>query len=214
MIRRTEWVAECMFAKENDPCSLEYTSLTNLVFIWILQKLVTQKLRAPFCTAAIFCFVATKQASEISSWIQWGTASEWSPALWWWSWKLHHSSVWPISLNSLWGTYRRMGQDPKKRVLNISILREIFYYYFYNFFCMVQVSLASQETPVTISRWNSQRFLPCICLQDSHGSEKDPPEWKVLTPQPKSFLWSSYIHVDSVNMPLRKFYLRQMSNNV
>ena len=31
------------------------------------------------------------------------------------------------------GTYRRMGQDPKKRVLNISVLREIVYYYFHNF---------------------------------------------------------------------------------
>ena len=31
------------------------------------------------------------------------------------------------------GTYRRMGQDPKKRVLNISVLREIFYYSFHNF---------------------------------------------------------------------------------
>ena len=31
------------------------------------------------------------------------------------------------------GTYRRMGQDPKKRVLNLSVLREIFYYYFHNF---------------------------------------------------------------------------------
>ena len=55
-------------------------------------------------------------------------------------------------------TYRRMGQDPKKRVLNISVLEE------YSIitsiiFCMVQVSLASQETPVTISRRNSQRFL-------------------------------------------------------
>ena len=55
-------------------------------------------------------------------------------------------------------TYRRMGQDPKKRVLNISVLGE------YSIitsiiFCMVQVSLASQETPVTISRRNSQRFL-------------------------------------------------------
>ena len=35
--------------------------------------------------------------------------------------------------NSLWGTYKRMGQDPKRRVLNISVLREIFYYYFHNF---------------------------------------------------------------------------------
>ena len=48
-------------------------------------------------------------------------------------------------------TYRRMGQDPKKRVLNISVLRE------YSIitsiiFCMVLVSLALQETPVTISR--------------------------------------------------------------
>ena len=31
------------------------------------------------------------------------------------------------------GTYRRMGHDPKKRVLNISMLREIFYYSFHNF---------------------------------------------------------------------------------
>ena len=61
------------------------------------------------------------------------------------------------------GTYRRMGQDPKKRVLNISVPREIFYYSFHNFL-HVQVSLASTETPVTISRWNSQRFLPCMCL--------------------------------------------------
>ena len=133
MIRRTEWVAECMFAKENDPCSLQYTSQTNLVSIWMLQKLLAQKLRAPFCTAAIFCLVATKQASEPALEYR-GTASEWSPALWWWSWKLHHTLVWPISPdNSLWGTYRRMGQDPKKRVLNISVLREIFYYYFHNF---------------------------------------------------------------------------------
>ena len=134
MIRRTEWVTECMFAKENDPCSLEYSSLTNLVFIWMLQKLLAQKLRAPFCTAAIFSLVATKQASETSSWIQWATASEGGPALWWWSWKLHHSAVWPIPHdNSLWGTYRRRGQHPKKRVLNISVLREIFCYYFLNF---------------------------------------------------------------------------------
>ena len=141
MTRRTEWVAECMFAKENDPCSREYISLTNLVFIWILQKLVTQKLRAPYCTAAIFCLVATKQASENSSWIQWGTASEGSPAVWWWSWKLHHSAVWPIpSDNSLWGTYRRMGHDPKKRILNISVLREIFYYYFHNFLHVTGIS--------------------------------------------------------------------------
>ena len=133
MIRRTEWMAECMFAKENDPCSREHTSLTNLVSIWMLQKLLTQKLRAPFCTPAISCLVATKQASETSSWIQWGTASEGSPALWWW--KLHRSPVWPVSYhNSLWGTYRRRGQDPKKRVLNISVLREIFYYYLHNFF--------------------------------------------------------------------------------
>ena len=156
MIRRIEWVTGCIFPKENDPCSLEYTSLTNLVSIWMLQKLLPQKLRAPFCTAAIFCLVATKQASETSYWIQWGTASEGSPALWWWSWKLHHSLVWPIPPdNSLWGTYRRMGQDPKKRVLNIaclgrySIITSII-------FCMVLVSLALQETPVTISRWNSQ----------------------------------------------------------
>ena len=53
-----------MFAKENDPCSLEFISLTNLVSIWMLQNLLAQKLRAPFCTAAIFCLVATKQASE------------------------------------------------------------------------------------------------------------------------------------------------------
>ena len=53
-----------MFSKENDPCSLQYTSQTNLVSIWMLQKLLAQKLRAPFCTAAIFCLVATKQASE------------------------------------------------------------------------------------------------------------------------------------------------------
>ena len=53
-----------MFAKENDPCSLEYTSLTNLVSLWMLQNLLPQKLRAPFCTAAIFCLVATKWASE------------------------------------------------------------------------------------------------------------------------------------------------------
>ena len=78
---------------------------------------------------------------------------------------------------------------------------------------MVQVSLASQESPVTISRWNSQRFLPCMCL-NSHGSEKDPSVWKVLPPQPKPFLRSSDIHVDSVNMPWRKLYLRQVSNNV
>ena len=59
---------------------------------------------------------------------------EGSPALWWWSWKLHHSAVWPIPHdNSLWDTYRRMGQDPKKRVLNISVLREIFCSYFHNF---------------------------------------------------------------------------------
>ena len=122
MIRRTEWVTGYIFPKENNPCSLEYNSLTNLVSIWLLQKLLPQKLRAPFCTAAIFCLVATKQASETSSWIQWGTASEGSPALWWWSWKLHHSLVWPISPdNSLWGTYRRMGQDPKKRVRNLSV---------------------------------------------------------------------------------------------
>ena len=30
-------------------------------------------------------------------------------------------------------TYRRMGQDPKERVLSISVLTEIFYYYFHNF---------------------------------------------------------------------------------
>ena len=134
MIRRTEWVAECMFTKEHDPCSLKYTSQTNLVSIWMLQKLLAQTLRAPFCSAAIFCLVATKQASETSSWMQWGTPSEGSPALWWWSWKLHHREVWPIPPdNSLWGTYRRMGQDPKKRVLNISVLREIFYYSLHNF---------------------------------------------------------------------------------
>ena len=50
-----------MFPKENDPCALEYTSLTNLVSIRMLQKLLTQKLRAPFCTAAIFCLVATSR---------------------------------------------------------------------------------------------------------------------------------------------------------
>ena len=134
MIIRTEWVAECMFAKENDPFALQYTNLINLDSIWMLQKLLAQKLRAPFCTAAIFCLAATKQASETSSWIQWGTASEGSPALWWWSWKLHHSVVWPIPPDhSLWGTNRRRGQDPKKRVLNISVLREIFYYYVHNF---------------------------------------------------------------------------------
>ena len=141
MTRRTEWVAECMFAKENDPCSLEYTNLINLVSIWMLQKLLAQKLRAPFCTAAIFFLVATKQASETSSWIQWGIASEGSPALWWWSWKLHHREVWPIPPdNSLWDTYRRMGQDPKKGVLNISMLRETFYYYFHNFLHGVGIS--------------------------------------------------------------------------
>ena len=130
MIRRTEWVAECMFPQKNDP----YTNLINLVSIWMLQKLLAQKLRAPFCTAAVFCLVATKQASETSSWIQWGTASEGSPTLWWWSWKLHHSVVWPIPPDhSLWGTYRRMGKDPKKRVINISVLREIFYYSLHNF---------------------------------------------------------------------------------
>ena len=29
--------------------TLQYTSLTNLVSSWILQKLLAQKLRAPFC---------------------------------------------------------------------------------------------------------------------------------------------------------------------
>ena len=53
-----------MFAKESDPCSLQYTNLINLVSPWMLQKLLAQKLRAPFCTAAIFCLVATKPASE------------------------------------------------------------------------------------------------------------------------------------------------------
>ena len=120
----------------------------------MLQKLLAQKLRAPFCTAAIFSLVATKKARKTSSVIQWATASEGSPALWWWSWKLHHSAVWPIPPDNLWGTYRRMGQNPKKRVLNISVLREI--YYCFHIFFMLQVSLALQGTPVRISRWNSQ----------------------------------------------------------
>ena len=85
-----------------------------------------------YCSNILSC--GYEAGKWTSSWIQWGTASEGSPALWWWSWKLHHTLVWPISPdNSLWGTYRRMGQDPKKRVLNISVLREIFYYYFHNF---------------------------------------------------------------------------------
>ena len=159
MIRRTEWVTGCMFPKENDPCSLEYISLTNLVSIWMLQKLLTQKLRAPFYTAAILCLVATKQASETSSWIQWRTASEGSPAS---GGDRENCTTVRSNLFLLiivcGITYRRMGQDPKKRVLNISVLEE------YSIitsiiFCMVQVSLASQETPVTISRRNSQRFL-------------------------------------------------------
>ena len=80
---------------------------------------------------------------------------------------------------------------------------------------MVQVSLASQETPVTISRWNSQRFLPSVCLQDTHKSEKDPPEWKVLPALLEFFTWISSVHPqDSVNMPWRKLYLQQVSNNV
>ena len=31
------------------------------------------------------------------------------------------------------GVHRRMGQDRKKRILNVSMLREIFYYSFHNF---------------------------------------------------------------------------------
>ena len=54
-----------------------------------------------------------------------------------------------------------------------------------------------------------------MCLQDSHESEKDPPEWKVLPPLLKFFTWTSSVHPqDSVNMPWRKSYLRQVSNNV
>ena len=138
-----------------------------------------------YCSNILSC--GYKAGKWTSSWIQWGTASEGSPALWWWSWKLHHSLVWPISPdNSLWGTYRRMGQDLKKRVLNISVLGE------YSIitsiiFCMVQVSLASQETPVTISRRilrgsflvslipMGQRRLPlygkCFLLSSNHLSE-------------------------------------------
>ena len=84
-------------------------------------------------------------------------------------------------------TYRRMGQDPKERVLSISVLTEIFYYYFHNFLHGTGIP-SFAETPITISKWNSQKFLPCICLQDSHGTEKDPSVWKVLPPLPKSSL--------------------------
>ena len=73
-----------------------------------------------YCSNILSC--GYEAGKWTSSWIQWGTASEGSPALWWWSWKLHHTLVWPISPdNSLWGTYRRMGQDPKKRVRNLSV---------------------------------------------------------------------------------------------
>ena len=134
MIRRTEWVTGCMFPKENDPCSLEYTSQTNLVSIWMLQKLLTQKLRAPFYTAAILCLVATKQASETSSWIQWGTASEGSPALWWWSWKLHYTRVWLIPPdNSLWDYIQENGTGPLEESPKHKRAWGIFYYYFHNF---------------------------------------------------------------------------------
>ena len=134
MIRRTEWVAECMFAKQNDPCSLQYTSQTNLVSIWMLQTLLAQKLRAPFCTAAIFCLVATTQASETSSWIQWGTASEGSPALWWWSWKLDYTRVWFIPPdNSLWDYIQENGTGPLEESPKHQRAWGIVYYYFHNF---------------------------------------------------------------------------------
>ena len=113
MIRRTEWVAECMFAKENDPCSLEYNSLINLVSIWMLS-LRNWELPSVLQQYSVLWLQnrQVKPAPEYSE----------EPALWWWSWKLHHSLVWPVSPdNSLWGTYRRMGQDPKKRVRNLSV---------------------------------------------------------------------------------------------
>ena len=154
-----------MFTKENDPCSLQYTSLTNLVSSWILQKLLAQKLRAPFCTAAIFCLAATsRQVKPAPEYNEEPHLKEAPP-----SGGDRENCTTVLSdlfllVIACGGTYRRMGQDPKKRVLNISVLREIFYYSFHNFL-HVQISLASPETPVTISRWNSQRFLPCMCLR-------------------------------------------------
>ena len=161
-----------------------------------------------YCSNILSC--GYKAGKWISSWIQWGTASEGSPALWWWSWKLHHSPVWPISPdNSLWGTYRRMGQDPKKRAClgRYSIITSII-------FCMVQVSLALQETPVTISRWNSQ-------ISSFHVSPRFPwvregSSWMERAPSsPQVLSWTSSVHPqDSVNMPWRKPCLWQVSNNV
>ena len=47
-----------------------------------------------------------------------------------------------------------------------------------------------------------------MCLQDTHESEKDPPEWKVLPALLEFFTWISSVHPqDSVNMPWRKLYL-------
>ena len=46
-------------------------------------------------------------------------------------------------------------------------------------------------------------------------NQKVPPEWKVLPALLKFFTWISSVHPqDSVNMPWKKPYLQQVSNNV
>ena len=134
MIRRTEWVAECMFSKENDPCSQEYTSLTNLVFIWILQKLLAQKWE-PLSVLQQYSVLGlqSRQVKPAPEYNEEPHMKEAPP-----SGGDRENCTTVLSdlfllIIACGGTYRRMGQDPKKRVLNISMLREIFYYSFHNF---------------------------------------------------------------------------------
>ena len=133
MIRKTEWVAECMFTKENDPCSLEYTSLKNLACSWMLQKLLIQKLRAPFCTEEIFwLWLQSRQVKPAPEHKEEPHLKE-APLSGGDRENCTQSSLTYSSWQACGITYRRMGQERKKRVLNISVLREIFYYYFHNF---------------------------------------------------------------------------------
>ena len=133
MIRRTEWVAECILAKENCPCSLEYTSLTNVVFIWMLQKLLTQKRRAPFCIEEIFwLWLQSRQVKPAPEHKEEPHLKEAPPSG---GDRENCTTVESdlfLLITACGITYRRMGQDRKKRVLNISVLREIFYYCFHN----------------------------------------------------------------------------------
>ena len=65
-----------------------------------------------------------------------------------------------------------MGQDPKKRVLNISVLREIFYYYFLNFLHGTGISSFARNPSYTFQMDYSE--VSSLHMPPDIWTEKDP----------------------------------------